>query len=351
MDGLRIEAQRLVLEGVLRFARHPSPDRRDIFPVLEFHHPDDPPRQQNLTSRQLGENAHGIWNPSSEHFMPPAGPILRLVTFEFATDFVNRGRQFIYARREVFLDLFRCFRLDEYLLYMVGHDIEGFYVLDDVPGREPCFCVDTVAYKLIWTHDEAINTINALHLTRKTTASLQASSEFRQTLFDHRRLLSSPYLLSFAAAARSLTFINSTLTKEGINTRSMERETGWKNWYQKDGYQPNDDASPNTLMEWSWLTNATLTNLHAAALHLHRTDATLAAIEGLIGSYEDRKRGRRAEATHRSNAEMLVAVKVLRTQCTFGEKRIEHLEGQCRFQVSAVSTCESSILNCAKSDL
>lgn len=264
--------------------------------------------------------------------------MLRLVTFEFARDFRNKGVQFIHARRELFLNVFQSFRLDEYFWYMIGNDIEGFYVLDELPGRQPCFCVDTVAYKLIWTRDEATRTVNALHLTRTTAASLQASADFRKALLDYRRLLSSPYLLAFASATRSLTFINSTLTREGINTRTMERETGWKNWCQKQGYRPNDDASPNTLMGWSWLMNSTLTNLHNAALHLHRTEATLASIQELIGSYGNIKRGRRAEATYQSNTEILKAVKVLRTQCTFGAKRVEYVEGQCRFQVSAVST-------------
>ncbi|ROV87634.1 hypothetical protein VMCG_10630 [Cytospora schulzeri] len=335
MEGLRIEAQRLIREGILNFARHPLPDHSDVFTVLEFLQPDHPPRQQSLTSRQLRENAYTIWNPSFEQFRPPAEPMLRLVTFEFATDFSNMGRQFIYARRGVFMDIFQCFHLDEYILYMVGHDLEGFYILDDVPGREPCFCIDTVAYKLIWTHDEAIHTTNALLLSRKTKNSLQASSEFRQTLLDHRRLVSSPYLLAFVSAARSLTFINSTLTKEGINTRNMERETGWKSWRHEDGYKPNDDADPNTLMEWSWLMHSALANLHNAALHLHRTEATFELIKKLIGSYGNGQKGRRAQA---SNIEILRAVKVLQTQCTFGAKRIEHLEEQCRLQVSAIAS-------------
>lgn len=152
-----------------------------------------------------------------------------------------------------FIALFKLFKLDPYMLYLLSRNVYGFYRFEGAHGGEELeakvfdsYFLNTSLSTILWSFDRAAMRTRALLLTKDNRGkrnSQERFQSFQKLIGSLKEAVHSPRLLAAVACIEWIQYIDITTSKLIEDIREVETKTGHGNWTTPGGhgnFNPDD---------------------------------------------------------------------------------------------------------------
>jgi hypothetical protein len=288
--------------------------------------------QANIPRTELLENLKAPLDPHNEE-KPTA--IFRLVKIDRG---LEDGR--IPLAKNLFMDIFKEFGLDEYWLHLVQYWAYGFYQIQHRnPGHGPqhsCY-LNMVSFTLIWSFNAQTSTTKAIFIPRRMDGLINPGGiygRFTSLLEAQKSLIDDSSFCSFLCACYLVHWIDIYIGVELPKIRKIEGATGYSQWIDENH---DDDPGTESLAEMSKKTGESLSSLANVARHVALAKTLLQKLKTGEGQVSTVASGEDDNAGSMSSADQIrEALTILQSQIEFSDHYTTYLQERARTQQPVV---------------
>jgi hypothetical protein len=286
--------------------------------------------ENDLMSNFVEASQTSQWEHASER---PSFQLVRIVHADYSP---------LQIKNTNFVALFKLFKLDAYMLYLLSRNVYGFYQFEHSEDYEGAgedgvdsYFLNTSLSTIMWAFHGTTKKTKALLLTKDNRGKRNASERFQhfqEILRSVQDAFSSPRLLAVVACVEWIHFIHTTISKLIEDVRDAETKTGHGNWTTPGGI---NNVALDDISECSRMIGKCLSTLSNQRRHLSIIESLCDFVHQ--DRLEERSENNPYSRSQKAHTSLSPAAAQLRAQIKWAKETVAYLTERAHAQSSVVS--------------